>query len=294
MDTREEVVGLRFLLRVQTVLLAVCILLIAYLLMTRQAVPESAETAPATAAATVPATVPAAETTVPEISPPLTRAEQTIQTFAAENDIPVDAYPESLVALLERNPETEDFVLHYPLEYGVERQADLSAYEEVDGVPLFMQWDRQWGYMDYGSDVAGLTACGPVCLSMVAYYLTGDPAMSPDNMIRFALENGYCAPGDGTYWSLMDQGGSALGLDVTMLYIEEEIVMDNLAMGNPIVAIMGPGDFTASGHYVVFAGAEDGRIRINDPNSYANSQRLWSYDEIAEQIDGLWVMRYFG
>ena len=54
---------------------------------------------------------------------------------------------------------------------------------------------------------------------------------------------------------------------------------------------MGPGDFTTTGHFIVLSGCEDGLIKINDPNSYANSEKLWSYEEIADQIRNLWVIR---
>lgn len=238
---------------------------------------------------------PTTEAAVQEKTPDaLRRAELAVQTFAYENDLPVEAYPESLVELLERNPETEEFVLYYPLEYGQTPPADLSEYEDCESVPLFMQWDRRWGYLDYGADVAGLTACGPVCLSMVAYYFTKDPAMAPDRMIRFAIEHGYCAPGDGSYWSLIDQGGAELGLEATEVEIDEDTALASLEAGNPIICVMGPGDFTASGHFIVMTGVEDGRIRVNDPNSYANSQKLWDFSHIADQILCMWVMAYAG
>ena len=227
--------------------------------------------------------------------PAYSRAELAVMTFAFENDLPVEDYPESLVALLERNPETEEFVLNYPLEYGKAHQVDISDYEIENTVPLFLQWDRQWGYLDYGNDVAGLTACGPVCLSMAAVYLTGNRDYSPDYMVEFALNNGYCAPGNGSYWSLIEEGGSTLGLDVTPVYEpDRETVMCNLEAGNLIICVMGPGDFTTDGHFILFSGEEDGKIRINDPNSRRNSGRLWDYDAIAEQIYGMWILRYLG
>ena len=51
---------------------------------------------------------------------------------------------------------------------------------------------------------------------------------------------------------------------------------------------MRAGDFTTSGHYIVLAGIEDGKYRVNDPNSYANSEKLWSYEQIEGQIRNLW------
>ena len=228
------------------------------------------------------------------LPPDLNRAELAIWTFSQENAMDPDVYPERLVALLERNPDAEEFVLYYPLEYGKEREVDLSAYKDCAGVPLFMQWDRQWGYMEYGLDLAGLTACGPVCLSMVAYYYLRDDGVSPDNVMRFAVENGYCAPGDGSYWSLIYEGGEELGLEVTQLDVEKTAVMAHLEAGEPVICIMGPGDFTASGHFIVMVGVEDGAIRINDPNSYHNSRKLWDFDAICGQIRGLWAVGYAG
>lgn len=218
-------------------------------------------------------------------------AEQTIQAFAQEQNIPVEAYPEALVAMLERNPETEDFVLNYPLEHSLIQEVNLLEYANSQTVPLFMQWDQRWGYLEYSGELAGLSACGPVCLSMVVCYLTGDYSKSPDVMIQYAIDNGYCAPESGSYWSLISEGGSAFGLDVTEFLPDKARIFANLEVGNPIICIMGPGDFTSSGHFIVLRGLENGLIQVNDPNSYSNSSQLWDYDAIAEQILNVWVFR---
>lgn len=43
--------------------------------------------------------------------------------------------------------------------------------------------------------------------------------------------------------------------------------------------------------YIVLTGYEDWKIRINDSNSHANSERLWTYEEMQDQICNLWVIR---
>ena len=220
-----------------------------------------------------------------------TEAELTVKAYADANGLRYSDYPEELIELLERNPETETFVLEYPLKKDASVEVDLSAYKNSKTVPLFLQWDQRWGYIPYGSGVAGLTGCGPVCLSMVAYHLTGDPAMSPDRIMEFAIQNGYCVAGNGTSWTLISEGGVALGLDVTEIPLVESRICANLEAGNPIICVMGPGDFTTSGHYIVMVGLENGQIRVNDPNSIANSQKLWNYDDICDQILNLWVVR---
>ena len=82
-----------------------------------------------------------------------------------------------------------------------------------------------------------------------------------------------------------------LGLDVTEIPLVKKRITDNLEVGNPIICAMGEGNFTTSGHYIVLVGLEDGLIRVNDPNSYANSEKLWSYEELEGQIRNLWVIR---
>ena len=218
-----------------------------------------------------------------------TETELKVKAFAEEKGIFYSKYPESLIELLERNPETEAFVLNYP--FREELPIDLSAYDLSQGVPLMMQWDMRWGYLQYGSDVVGITGCGPVCLAMAGYYVTGDETFSPDNMVRFAADNGYYSPGNGSSWTLISEGGVKLGLEVMEIPLVKKRIMDNLEAGNPIICAMGKGDFTTSGHYIVLVGLEEGMIRVNDPNSYENSEKLWSYEQIEGQIRNLWVIQ---
>ena len=219
---------------------------------------------------------------------PPTDTEKKIYQYAIENGLSYGDYPQSIIDLLERNPETEKFVLEYPFASKKTFSVDLSEYLSSPTVPLFMQWDQRWGYMKYGSDVAGLTACGPVCLSMAAVYLTGNAAYSPDAMIRFANENNYYVPGSGSSWTLISEGAKKLGFHVTELPLDEGRIRKCLEADIPVILVVGPGDFTTSGHFLVVTGYENGKLRLNDPNSNANSQKLWDYEDIKGQIRNLW------
>ena len=126
---------------------------------------------------------------------------------------------------------------------------------------------------------------------MGGWYLTGDETFSPDRMIEFANQNGYYSPGSGSRWTLISEGGVKLGLDVTEIPLVKKRIMDNLKVGNPIICAMGKGDFTTSGHFIVLVGEEDGLIRVNDPNSIANSEKLWKFEDIESQFRNLWVFR---
>lgn len=219
-----------------------------------------------------------------------TDAEKAVYQFAMDNGLRYSDYPQSLIDLLDRNPETEAFVLNYPLRKDEDIPVDLSSYAGMETVPLFLQWDPQWGYLKYGSDVAGLTGCGPVCLAMTGYFLTEDSAFSPDRVIRFALENGYCVPGNGTSWTLISEGSKKLGLNAKELPLDKNIIFRNLQKGYPVICVMGPGDFTTTGHYIVLTGIKDGLICVNDPNSTKNSEKLWDYEDIYDQIRNLWAI----
>ena len=222
-----------------------------------------------------------------------TETELKVKHYAEEMGISYWEYPESMIDLLERNPETEDFVLQYP--FRDEQELEIFEYDLQEGVPLMMQWDKRWGYIRYGSDVVGITGCGPLCLAMAGYYVTdGDDAFHPAKMVEFAEKNGYYSKGNGSSWTLISEGGVKLGLDVTEIPLVKKRIMDNLAVDNPIICSMRAGDFTTSGHYIVMVGCVDGLIRVNDPNSYANSEKLWSYEQIEGQIRNLWVIRAIG
>ncbi len=218
-----------------------------------------------------------------------TETELAVKAYAEENRLFFSDYPESLIGLLERNPETKEFVLEYPLYE--ESPYDLREYADSESVPLFLQWDQRWGYETYGSDCIGITGCGPTCLAMVGFHLTGDSLFDPAQIARFAEENGYYAQGYGSSWTLISEGGIRLGLDVTELPLDEGVMRKHLESGNPIICAMGPGHFTSAGHYIVLTGLEEDKFTVNDPNSRANSEKLWSYDDISGQIRNLWALR---
>lgn len=213
-----------------------------------------------------------------------TAAEQTVYAFAQENGIPYGEYPKDLIDLLDKNPETEDFVLNYP------NRADAVTTLDADRetVPLFLQWDPNWGYEKYGSSYLAVTGCGPTCLSMVDYYLTGDEAMTPAAVAAFAEENGYYAPGYGSSWTLISEGAEKLGLTVKELPLVKGKMVDAVEAGHPVILALGPGDFTTTGHYIVLTSWEDDAFRVNDPNSRIRSEKLWTYEELESQIRNIW------
>ena len=214
-----------------------------------------------------------------------TVAEQTVKAFAEENHISYGRYPEDLIELLEINPETKDFVLNYP--FREEIPVDLSSYSR-DTVPLFLQWYPMWGYEKYGSGCIGQTGCGPTCLAMAGYYLTGDDRFNPKDIADFSAENGYYASGYGSSWTLISEGAGKLGLNAKELPLVKKKMVDAVENGHPVILALGKGSFTSSGHYIVLTGWEENAFRVNDPNSRIRSEKLWTYEELESQIRNIW------
>lgn len=199
-------------------------------------------------------------------------------------------YSETLLTAYLNNPEMEDFLVGY-------LEADLPQYTAQGGFteeeiqqqfPLFLQWDKRWGYVSYGGSMIGLSGCGPTCLSMTLTALTRRTDQTPADIARFSEEHGYYVEGSGTAWSLMTEGAAALGLSARELSLDETVMKISLDSGRPVICSMGPGDFTTQGHFILIYGYDADGFFVNDPNCIARSRQRWSFDKLRGQIKNLW------
>ena len=197
-------------------------------------------------------------------------------------------YPDALLELLNKRPETLQFVKDYPSKWNRKAEVDISGEIEKGTIPFFYQWDGRWGYDGYGRSIVALAGCGPTCLSMVLADLLGDASLHPGAVAAFSERSGYLTE-NGTSWDLMTLGAGELGITGEVLPLDENRMIAKLQSGHPIICSMRPGDFTDVGHFVVLAGYEDGAFLIHDPNSIENSGRSWTYERIRDQIRNLWV-----
>lgn len=195
---------------------------------------------------------------------------------------------DTLRELLENNPETADFIKNYPSMKDNPPAEDIG--EVTKGViPHLLQWDERWGYQIYGDNMIAVNGCGPTAISMVAAGLTGDGTITPYKVAKYAEEQGYYTGESGTSWSLMTDGAQQWGIRGEELGLSREEIFSALENGQPVICSMRPGDFTTTGHFIVLAGVEDGKIRVNDPNSIKRSEELWDYETLEYQINNLWA-----
>lgn len=204
-----------------------------------------------------------------------------------------DIYPDELLEVIARNPETIDFVKDYPAKYPI-----ISDFDSIDidddyqkgEIPHFMQWDKRWGYYDYGNSLMALSGCGPTTLSMVIVGLTGNTEMNPKVVADYSYDKGYYVEGSGTSWSLMSEGAEDLGLQSEVLPLNENIIKSNLRDKKPIIVSVRKGDFTTTGHFIILTGVTDeGKITVKDPNSIEKSNKEWDIDVLMSQINNLWA-----
>ena len=199
-------------------------------------------------------------------------------------------YPEELIRLARKNRETIGFVYDYPGLKDRHPAVDLSREAAGEQVPLLLQWDPRWGCLPYGDGILADSGCGPLCLSMAALRLTGDPSWTPERVAQLAVEHGWRVPGSGSSWTLISEGAELLGLRAAELNLSEKEMKEALEEGKVLILVVGPGDFTQGGHFLVVTGWQEGGFSVNDPNSRVNSRKLWPYERLRPQILNLWAL----
>ena len=161
--------------------------------------------------------------------------------------------------------------------------------EEQYPIEIFLQWDIRWGYMPYGErGVVGSSGCGPACLSMAVFYLTGNRECTPDAIAQYSLDRGHYIDGVGTAWALLDNYPTEYGLKVTHPYISEETMKADLDKGNVLICSVRPGDFTSEGHFIVIYGYDENGFKVNDPKCVYRSRQDWPYEQIKDDIKRIW------
>lgn len=199
-------------------------------------------------------------------------------------------YPDNILMNLAVNSEMKQFAIDYPAKINITFDGDFTMDVTGDTVPLYLQFDEQWGYADYANNIVGLSGCGPTCLSMAYTYLKQDGSMNPIKIADFATEKGYIDESGNTSWTLMTEGASELGLGSEELTASKDAMTTALENGSVIICSMSSGDFTKSGHFIVIREYKDGLFYVNDPNSEARSQVGWDYERLESQIANMWAI----
>ena len=155
----------------------------------------------------------------------------------------------------------------------------------VNKQPIYyLQTDPKWRNVPYAvtgeKSTIGGAGCGPTAAAMLIATLTKHK-VTPIDTCAWALKKGYKALRQGTYYSYFVPQFKAYGLECIRLNSSRMLNVPNhkihqdakeyLKKGYYLIALMGPGNWTRSGHFVV-VWEHEGVYYINDPASKATSR----------------------
>ena len=108
----------------------------------------------------------------------------------------------------------------------------------------------------------------------------------PGAMADWAYQQGYCAPGSGSYLSIVEGTASAIGLEAEAYEAASaDALVQQLASGHLFVALMTRGHFTERGHFIILRGVTlEGRVLVADPNSRERSLAAWEPQLILDEL----------
>ena len=167
----------------------------------------------------------------------------------------------------------------------------------------YLQTDPRWGSLDYSAKGEKTTirasGCGPTAMAMVLA-TWADPSITPATECAWALAHGFKAPHQGTYYGYFEEAGRRFGLktyrlNYTNLYGNDRSAYhaqakDALDRGDLVIACMGKGNWTSSGHYVLVWKIYGNTIYINDPASTKTSRTQGDYSLFKKQVKYYWVI----
>ena len=150
-------------------------------------------------------------------------------------------------------------------------------------VPLLKQWDERWADYPYGGSSIAVSGCGPTCFAMVAQYY--GVYITPPEAADFAVAHGYYPSDGGTSWDFFAAAGRQFGVPMQITF-DPDVTRQALAAGYPCIGAHGPGEFTAAGHFIVYAYmTENLEVMINDPNR-EETCRLYSWNFLVQDNSG--------
>lgn len=167
----------------------------------------------------------------------------------------------------------------------------------------YKQNDKRWGDLPYAVDGERSTiksaGCGPTALANVLAAIVS-PYIDPVTLASWARRHNYKVKASGTSYSFFVPCAKAYGVTVRRLNTSNIYgnsnssyhaqVMAELQAGNWVIACMGKGHWTRSGHYITVYGFKDGMVYINDPASTKESRACNTWEYFKKQVKYYWVV----
>ena len=167
----------------------------------------------------------------------------------------------------------------------------------------YLQTDPKWAALDYSAPgektTIGASGCGPTAMAMVLA-TWADKSVTPKTECAWALAHGYKAPRQGTYYGYFVPAAARYGLKArqlswTNIYGNSKSSLHEEARkaveaGHLVIACMGKGLWTSSGHYVLVWKIQGNIVYINDPASTRAARTQGDYNLFKQQVKYYWVI----
>lgn len=233
--------------------------------------------------------------------PPQTEPSDPPESSEAEEESSFESAPESISPPPSEAAPTEPEVpmLVYSNEQGningigEQQERDLTnddylvMLDTAMGTMLYYnQGDDRWGdYLYGGVDPIRHYGCGPTVAAMLVNAFTNE-AVTPKEMADWCSENRCHAPQSGSYHSIFNKTLPAFGLQVeSAAGADYDTAAELLRSGHVLVALMGKGEFTNGGHFIIITNILDnGNVSIADCNSLANTTMEWDLNQVLDEL----------
>ena len=167
----------------------------------------------------------------------------------------------------------------------------------------YLQTDPKWKNHNYSAKgekkTIGNAGCGVTVAAMVIATLK-DKNVTPVTTAEWSMAHGYKALNQGTYYTyfvpqFQQYGIKCKQLNSSNLYGKSSSsahteALNALKKGNWVIACMGKGHFTQSGHFILLYKYENGDIYINDPASTKADRVKNTWDLFAKQVKYMWTI----
>lgn len=165
----------------------------------------------------------------------------------------------------------------------------------------YKQYDTRWASHNYSAKGENKTikssGCGIVSTAMVIASLK-DSKVTPITTAEWSMKHGYKAYNQGTYYTYFVPQLKAYGITAKMLNSSNlygksrsaahDEALKQLKKGNWIIACMGKGNWTSSGHYILVYGYKEGYVYINDSASTKPGRLKNKWSLFAKQVKYMW------
>lgn len=167
----------------------------------------------------------------------------------------------------------------------------------------YLQTDTRWKNYNYSAKgekkTIGSSGCGVTVAAMIISTLK-DKNVTPVTTAEWSMAHGYKALNQGTYYTyfvpqLSEYGIICKRLNTANLYGQSSSTahteaLNALKNGNWVIACMGSGNWTSSGHFILLYQYENGYVYINDPASTASTRIKNTWELFAKQVKYLWTV----